>query len=429
MRRARALLRHPRVEFLVGCGLLLGPLVYALTLPGPGLSVPSVVVPEVAAPAAAEVAVEVEAEEPGEDDAGHIGMCVDPSAPQIVVEQVEVQVEVDPSTHALEFAPLIDDRLVFSTKLADEDVEAWAPGELYAGEGTVDFIAAKAVELEALPLEHYVQAGRAVDLYGVEGKLCSARAGALELVAQYQGEELNSFDEGIYDWETGEYLLDEGERLALIWDHEPAWLSAVVEYGEDCTDEDVRRALWARSPALPAPAIATERATPPALRLTRQHERRFLASETFEAAAADYAAYRAELEAEGYGDYEPTWDELLEQDGPSTRVWSDAKGRPVLTAFEFGYAGESCGDGFDSYHSVVERVRGAELVDVGMSAQIVAVFDSDLDGNWELFYDDADEWGPSWTVYEELPSAGPDEGPGWLVVSEGSVDADWFCPC
>lgn len=440
MRRARALLRHPRVEFLVGCGLLLGPLVYALTLPGPGLRVPSVVMPTGEAPTAIERPTgPTEPAEPSED--GHIGMCVDPSAPLIVVEQVEVEVEVpvavevDPSTHALEFAPIIDGRVILSTAVEDEEVQAWATGELYAGAGEVDHIAARAVRLDALPLEHYVQRGRTVDVYGPSGKLCTAQIEPLELVAMYQGEELNSFaEEDVYDWETGEFSLSLAERRALVWDNEPAWLSATLSFGEDCGEAALHQALWVRSPALPAPAVASPRATLEAFEIANERARRFLASEDFETLAADYAEYRAEFEAEFADDpeileWEPTWDEIVEHDGPSTEVWSDAEGQPIFSAFEFGSLGEACGDGFDSYHAAVERIRGDAFVDVGMSPNIAAVFDSDLDGNWELLYDDASDWGPNWTVYEELPGSGPDGETEWTEVSAGSVDTDWFCPC
>lgn len=139
--------------------------------------------------------------------------------------------------------------------LSAEAAPSWGAGPLYERPGRSTYRVAKRAAIEELPAELATWRGHAFDLFGVDGKVCSARLGELHVVSQYEGGGL----EGVLGEGWDEDALDDrfdGEKVPAeawreqLWDAGPHWLVA-----EFVAEGDCEGALWARDAALPAPTV------------------------------------------------------------------------------------------------------------------------------------------------------------------------------
>lgn len=385
----KQLSRPGAVELMVGLGLLLGPLAYALTLePAPA--------PECAAAVdqVDEPAVVIEAE------------CVAEPTPAAIV--VEIVPEVGPEPVVIKAAPepmaraeilLVTDAGVV---LSNEAKHAWGEGRLFEPKGEVSYRTAKRANPDAIPSDLWSLRARTFDLYGPDGRVCTARLGELRVVAQYDGWSLGGV--------LGEDWFDRGPEGASnkqiregLWQREDLWLVADIESPDSCEG-----ALWARDAELPPPSILRRSEIP-----NRASEARlamFLASEEYATMEADYRTQLAAYDDEGR-EYYPTWETIVAEHGAKTWSWIDAHARPQLVGLEFGRQGEGCGDP-QSWATALDYVRGEEFVPILFHSPD-AVFDADLDGQYELLHvGDGQRWISSATL-----------------DVHAYVEEDSYCPC
>lgn len=390
------------LEYAVGSALLLGPFAYALTLPRPGLSVPVNVIAADGAEAGCTIAAD-----PGPTSAP------EPEPEIIVIDMCEPEPDAavplsELPPHTGEFLFVHGPNLVLSAE-AEPD---WGIGALFEPPGRADFRAGKRAWERTLPELYPAMATRSYDLYGSEGKLCSATVGELRVVAQYEGPTLQE----VVGWDVYEELDDWDELPAstreirrALWDTQPLWL-----VGELVTEGDCEGALWARDSELPAPAV-----------LRRSEQRNWFGDRLI--AEFEGSEARAELEAEHRGylaelgedelDWYPSWESIVEDAPAEVHSWLDARGEPRVLELEFGYS-ESCGGPDARYtkvHAVDEkgRVRPAER-----RYGADAIFDADLDGEFEYLYRDYDQ---RWSA--EVASASEH------LQGELEIAMDSYCPC
>ncbi|MFO7565216.1 MAG: hypothetical protein R6X02_21405 [Enhygromyxa sp.] len=384
-------MRRRHLELGLGLGLLLGPLVYALTLEPSAAPECATALAE-PAPAVVEVCEQPEM----------ILVEVVPE-PDIIEVAPEPTPPLEPMTPERELASFLfvtDAGVVLST----EAEQAWGKGKLFEPKGHVSYRAAKRAEPTAIPSALWSMRGRSFDLYNHEGKLCTARLGELRVLAQYDG------------WGLGGVLGDEWydedpERASKaeiregLWQREDLWLVAEIESPDSCEG-----ALWARDAELPPPKLLRRSTDPNSV-----SEARLAAFSRSEELAETERGYRAEYAAldPETREYYPGWDELVAQQGASAWSWLDEHGRPQLVGLEFGAESEGCGDPLHSRITALDHVRGDEFVPVAHGHWPIAVFDADLDGQLELLYADIDG--------QRLASA--------TLQAYALVEEDWYCPC
>lgn len=189
--------------------------------------------------------------------------------------------------------------------LANDVPEGWATGPWLA-EASDDrydvWVARRRAALDRLPEAFVGLGGTLVDVYGMHGRVCAGKLGALEVVAASDGEFSNA-----------QALADAGEPIdrvrSAVFRDEERWLVATLEpvWG-DCAD-----GVYARSAELPAPVSWTRRedegvrADVPATL-----ERRFRAKATARL-RTDYERYAADIEqGSGVEETPPTWREFYE---------------------------------------------------------------------------------------------------------------------
>lgn len=380
--------------------MLLGPLVYALSLPGPRLTVPVVAL---AGPDAITPDLELEV------DVAH------EVVEQVEVEPVEVEptVEVEPAVEAepepdssrIEFA-FVDHTGVVLDRLDQDDGETadtWTRGRLFEPRGRAPFRVAKRVHPRDAPERYWSQRGRTFDLYGTEGKICSARIDELLVVAQWEGSSM--YDLGVEDDEP-----DPEAHRETLWAEAEHWVVGKLVKGGDCPRK-LDEVVWARDAELPAPRILVPEVVDNPVADARA--RAFQASPALADLERDYRRYYAELDAESR-EWEDSWETIVEQYPLTVTTWAEA-GEPRLLEVEFGADYETCGDGFDSRIATLERVTADGTVEHELPVDPVTVVDIDLDGQWEAVYSD---WG-SRTLY----------GADLDVVAEFEIGEDWTCPC
>ncbi|PRQ08916.1 hypothetical protein [Enhygromyxa salina] len=383
--------RREGLELAVGVGLLLGPLMFALTLPRPG---------EVAATCDAEPAAE-------------------PTPEVIVVEVCEREPAPEPTPApepAPEPEPVLDgalpfvfvnaNGLVFSTEAAPE----WGTGRFHEPPGDATFRVGKRAKLSQLPATLLAQRGRSFDLYGPNGKVCSARVGELRVISQYDGWSLDEvMGEDI--WERYEDPEDIPKRMwrDALWAREGHWLVAEIESDHSCEG-----ALWARDAALPAPMILrpTQRETSEGTARIATFER----SDELAQTRAEYTAWYDALPPEAR-EYEQTWQTMANQAPASVTSWVDGANHVRLVELDFGSDTESCGDGFAARITSLDLVDGDSFIDTGRYTDVTAIFDADLDGKLEYLYVEAWDSGMMLTSESEA-----------LDLSL-MIDRDFVCPC
>lgn len=377
---------HESIELLFGLGLLLGPLAYALTLaPEPA---PEPVVLE--CPAASADQPEL-AQPPREQPPRAI-------EPEVVPEPVVINEAPKPKALA-EFLFVTDAGVVLST----EAEQSWGAGKLFEPKGLATYRAAKRADPNAIPSQLWSMRGRTFDLYGPEGRVCTARLGELRVIAQYDGWGLGGvLGEEWFDRDPTEATKQQiREGLWQLDDH--LWLVAEIESIDDCEG-----ALWARDAELP-PAKLLRRSEVPnhatAARLALFESEELVELER---------SYRAEYAAtdEFIRKHYPSWEQLLAEYGSKAWSWVDEHGRPHLVGLEFGRPPEPC-DPLFSRVTALDLVHGPDFVAIPFDHSPAAVFDVDFDGQWERLYS---HWG-SYT----LTSA--------TVEAYAYIEEDFMCPC
>jgi hypothetical protein len=370
------------LELAMGLGLLLGPLVYALTLdPAPAPECAAVITES--APIVAP-----NCEQP------------EPITVEIAPEPVEVVVAREPMAARAPFLFVTDAGLLLST----EAEHAWGEGRLFVPPGEASFRAAKRANPSTIPAELWSMRGRTFNLYGRDGQVCSARLGELRVVAQYGGWSLG----GVLgeEWrEQDPEGASKREILDGLWRRDDLWLVAEIESPDSCEG-----ALWARDAELPPPMILRSSSAP-----NRASEARlaaFARSEEFAETARTFQDYYATLPEDDRA-WAPTWESTLAEHGAEVQSWLDAQGQPQVIRLDFGRESEGCGDPFESKITALEYVRGDEFVAVPFSTSPHAVFDADFDGQLEFLHSSPSYYG--------LASA--------TLKASTSIEEDWYCPC
>lgn len=368
------------VELVVGLGLLLGPLAYALTLE-----------PEVVRVSVAVVDAPAVAQPPS-------------------VDAIEVDVVDAPAPVVIRAAPQPMDRGAFlfvtdaGVVLSTEAEHGWGEGRLFEPGGEVSFRAAKRANPNAIPSDLWSMRGRVFDLYGPEGRVCTARLGELRVVAQYGGWSLG----GVLgdEWYDQEPKASKQQIQKGLWKRDDLWLVAEIESTTSCEG-----ALWARDAALPLPTILRRSELPnhaTKARLAQLH-----ASEELAELERNYKEDYASLDPETRL-YYSSWDTLVAEHGATAWSWIDSHARPQLVGLQFGSEPEGCGDSLYSWITALDHVRGDEFVPVATRAHSPdAVFDFDLDGQFELLYSTP---GSHWVASPTLEAY-------------AYVDEDAYCPC
>ncbi len=390
-------MRRRHIELGVGLGLLLGPLGYALTLQPEVIEV--VRVEEAPVPAATndECVAEVAPAE---------------VAPEVAPAEVAPEPEVAPAPSLdldgrLQLAFANEAGLVLSTDAS----LAWGTGRLRAHAGPGAHRAAKRADLGKVPEALWAQRGRTFDVYGASGKLCTARLGELSILAQHNGPSLFDVFHGQEAYEDGAYERFEQHppsakaTRAKVWSsvgEDSAWLVA-----ELVSDSSCEGALWARDAELPPPALL-HRVDGPSPVI----EQRIAAHEASPKLAELKVAYQEWLEQypEERHDY-PEWS-TIEREHPATaRAWLDESGAARLVELEFGYTEDGCGDFAETSISSVDLVTDGGFEPTPHETGPLAVFDADLDGQYELLYP------------ERVESETPELSRGWSIYEE------FYCPC
>jgi len=393
-------MRRKTIELAVGLGLLLGPLAYALTLEP---EVVEVEVPQVIEIERATPVVELEA------PVVEAPVVEPPVVEPPVVEPPAVEPPAESADDRLAFAFVNTAGLVLHTSAK----LAWGEGHLRDHEGPGQFLAAKRASASAVPAELWVQRGRTFDLYGAEGKVCTARLGELSVLAQHDGP-------GLYDLFFDEYAYDEDDESApsydefdeadypprairrQVWsttDDDGAWLVAEVVSETSCAG-----ALWARDAQLPPPVILHRSDAPNAA--ARHDVEQFEASDDLADLRTEYMRWHGELD-EDEQSYEPDWATIAYENPTQALTWWTEQHDPALVELQFGLESGWCGDGFDTQVRSISQVSDGQLVPMERPPHPIAVFDADLDGRYEFLtstrYDEeidsirsetlADSWG------------------------------------
>ncbi|KIG14251.1 hypothetical protein DB30_07000 [Enhygromyxa salina] len=385
--------RREGLEFAVGGGLLLGPLMFALTLPQPS-----------AAPASCDAELPIQAAPTPETIVVEVCERAPEPAPQ---PQPAPEPAQAPTDELSAFLFVTANGLVLSTEAAPE----WGAGRLYEPKGDATYRVAKRAAPTEVPAALWAQRGRSFDLYNRDGKVCSARIGELHVVSQYDGWSLDGVM-GDDIWERYEDPADIPRRLwrPALWARAGHWLVADIESDESCEG-----ALWARDAALPAPVILT-----PMTRETAEGKAQLAAFErsaVLQETRADYQRWYDELSAEGR-EYEQSWGSIAARYPAKVTSWVDAAARVRLVELDFGADLGGCGDGYPARITKLERVAGDSFEDTEQSPDVDAIFDADLDGEYEYLYVNSGGWS-SMTLTSD--------GEGLDRYLE--IDRDFVCPC
>ncbi len=397
----------------MGLGLLLGPLAYALMLR------PEVV--EVPGPCAEPVAdASVEPPPP----AAGLAMQAEPaSAPAPEAEAEPAPAPAPEAEPAL--APEPSDRVPFAfvneagLVLSTAANPAWGTGRLRAHDGPGQFRAAKRVDVARIPEALLAQRGRTFDLYGADGKVCTARLGELSVLAQHDGPSLYEVFHGSMDaaeWdEDEEDPIEAFERQthapreirAKVWSSTTDGDDSVWLVAEIVGDAPCEGALWARDAELPPPAVLHRAREPLPILAERvaAHE----ASATLATAKVAYAQWLRDRPE----DARPTtaWADIEREHPAAAKAWLDEAGVPRLTELDFGYVEDGCGDFPETSITSVDVVVDGRFEPTEHVIDPVAVFDADLDGRYELLY------------AERLASETEALAQAWSIVEE------FYCPC
>lgn len=365
-----------KLEFLVGAGFLLGPMAYALTLPteGTGQCESNVVV------------VELEGECSGPVVESEPAPVIEPAPDLAPAPELAPASTPEPSTgpHAFAFLAGDGNYVVLAT-----DVDAsWGTGRSFEPDGDAEKRVGKRADLDRVDAEHRAQIGRTFDVYGRFGDHCTAKIERLMVVAQYgwgtEGLELEQ-----YDPETDEAIEHSPEAIQeAVWTTQERWLVGVL-------DDDRCGGVWARDAALPAPTILTHTRKPsPTIAARIAHFER----EELPPLREDYEAFRAEHDDP---DYElEAWDVRMAKQDPDVGTWIDTAGVARFVTLDYGFGDSVCWDGPSTEIQSFDVVEDGTFKGVDSRIDVAAVFDVDLDGDFERLYIDPAEDAPKevWSV-------------------------------
>jgi hypothetical protein len=364
------------LEFLVGAGFLLGPMIYVLTLPRPGieqcLDTPMAGV----TPTSAEPPTAVGLRVPTLDALRLHGPVPKP--------EPKVAAPIMPSFAAQPFMFVAGEAVILHVDAPAD----WARGELFEPHGVARYRAAREVDLDRLPGDLALRIGRSVDLYGAAGRQCTVAIERLLLVAQYDGWSLDGVLGSKHEYEDDWPVDVPREQIReALWASQPKWLIGELAYDSNCAD-----VMWARDIELPEPTILTEseRSNP----TLRARLRAFRRSPAFVEFAPEFEDYRT-----------------------SGSAWLDAQGETRLVELRFGEDESGCGN--EPLLHAIEVRRAGEFEATPWPVDPLAVFDADLDGEFELLYEVNEQlagWG------RKLESAGS-------LARRVAVAADLACPC
>jgi hypothetical protein len=260
------------------------------------------------------------------------------------------------------------------------------------------------------------QRGRTFDVYGPNGKLCTARLGELSVIAQHDGPSLFEVFHGSLDaveYEAGEeHPADVFERQ----EHTPkqirgkVWRSADADrwlVAELVSDIPCEGALWARDAELPAPRLLHAGPSP----IVEQRLAALEASATLAEAKQEYATWLDEHPEDREG--MSTWAEIEREHPATVEAWLDETGTPRIVELELGTSSDfgECGDYPITEITAVDEVIDGAFVPTERSTGFRAAFDVDLDGRYELLYENY--------LHSETPELSLD----WSIYEE------WYCPC
>jgi hypothetical protein len=289
--------------------------------------------------------------------------------------------------HAFAFLAGNGNYVVFAT-----DVDAsWGTGRFFEPDGDAEQRVGKRADLDRVDAEHRAQIGRTFDLYDRFGQHCSAKIDRLMVIAQY-GWGIEGLELELYDRETNEAIEHSPEVIQeAVWATQERWLVGVL-------DDDECDGVWARDAALPAPTILTyTRESSPTLAARIAHFER----EELPPLREDYEAFRAEHEGPDYEDYEfETWDVRMADQAPDVGAWIDTAGVARFVTLDYGFDDSVCGFGHASEIQSFDAVEDGTFQWVDSRIDVAAVFDVDLDGNFELLHIDPAEDAPQevWSV-------------------------------
>lgn len=385
-------MRRRTLEVAVGLGLLLGPLAYALTYepcePQPTTTVRF---------------VEVERLEPEAGPAptpacapAAAATCEPPPAPRA------------PTPRRLSFAFVNEAGIVLST----EAQPGWGKGRLRGHAGPGAFRAAKHADGTAVPESLWAHRGRTFDLYNAAGKVCTARLGALWVVAQHDGPSLydvfydDDSDVSYDDFAAKEHSAQKIRKTVWSRAEDTMWLTAEVLSDESCTG-----AVWARDHELPTPTLLHRSELPDEVSIRRiaQHE----SSEVLRDTKSAYANWD-DGSGEEPVDSSEDWNAMVARSPAKARTWLDAQGMPRLVELDFGDGDGECGSPGTRIEAL-DWVLEQAFEPTGNRPRPLAVFDADLDGKLEMLYDS------DGTAAQSLDSATL----GW----SWGLNQAWVCPC
>lgn len=363
-------MRSPWIERVVGAGLLLGPLAYALTLTPRVIERVEIV--EVEVPAAAEV------------EAGPVIPVQPPAVEAPVAPVAEAPPVASPEEPGdrIPFAFVSDAGLVLSTEAQAQ----WGKGRLRGHAGSGMFRAAKKADGNKVPRELWAQRGRTFDLYDDSGKRCTVALGDLWVLGQHNGPDHYAlFDDGEHELDYDEIearTFTRKEIRTQVWSWAEssggAWLVADMIGAEDCG-----AVMWGRDSTLPAPVVLQYSDEPTELTAKRlaQHE----SSDVLAQTKKDYEQWYSELSSDER-EYETPWSQVAAENPATVTSWLDDTGAERLLELRFGHDSSSCGDGYDGSVNAFDRVTpdGWESTELAVGPE--AVLDVDLDGKFELIY-------------------------------------------
>lgn len=281
---------------------------------------------------------------------------------------------------------LVENGLLVLDDAADS---AWGRGAIYDPPGTFTdevYRVGKSVDPSQLPASLLQLRGRIFDLYDAEGKRCSARAGALHVINRYGVNEFGGralegpIDDATWDVYGELAKIPEAVWRDAVWRYPGHWLVAEILPEGDC-----KGAMWARDASLPPPVILALAPRGMDNPVAQARVAAFQQSKQRAELRAAYQAWYAGLRPEQRDEYD-SWDQVVADSPAGVSSWIDAAGSVRVVELWFGGSTTGCYDGESAYVNAVELVRGEAFVDMGVGSDptIVAIFDADLDGSFEV---------------------------------------------
>jgi hypothetical protein len=298
----------------------------------------------------------------------NVPSTAEPAAPPATIVEPPPAVVEPPALDLLQASvlPLHEGRVLLTTAAEPE----WATGPVLFHDPNSyheKWQLERAAQLDALPPQLRAFAGMTVDLYGPAGRKCTVPLERLTIEAHLPMEDAGGYEARPDEAALWDFLLkaESGQQV----------VSLVASFAEDPSCEG---ALWARDASLPAPKLLVLGDQRDHAALLADEHRRALASEAGQQFERDYRGYAADPEfAE---DAEP-WASVAKG---RRQVWVDEQGAAQIVSLDFGsHEFAPCRWQGPVLGAARQLQPSLELPVDGRPAP-VAVFDADLDGNYEL---------------------------------------------